>query len=236
MADTDSPKPTWNTTPNAIIRVGDRFGRLVALSEGHMVQRAAQTQRFIPVRCDCGSEKDVRASSLKDGVSTSCGCFKRELLAANATMLAKHGHSRKDRKTPEYRSWCSMKSRCSNPNVERYPLYGGRGITVCEQWQGKDGFANFVAHMGLRPDGMSIERRDTNGDYEPGNCYWAGPKVQANNTTRNRILECGGRSMTIAQWSEGTGIKAATIHRRIKCGWPVDKAINTPVRHLTQRR
>lgn len=232
MADLKSRTSAGKATPNPI-KAGDRFGRLVALSEGHLVQGSRQKNRYIPVRCDCGVEKDVRAASLKDGVIVSCGCYKLEVSAKRiGEQSLKHGHSRLSARRPEYGVWLTMKNRCSNPNVEKYPLYGGRGIKVCDRWLGEDGYANFIADMGPRPKGYSIERNDQNGDYEPGNCRWASPKEQANNTRRNHVIEWKGESLTVAQWSERIGIAGTTILFRLKKGWSVEDALTRPLRKM----
>lgn len=95
-----------------------------------------------------------------------------------------HGHAPAGRPTPEYAAWRNMLNRCTNPGVDSYPLYGARGITVCERWQT---FENFLADMGLRPAGHTLERRDSNGNYEPDNCRWATHAEQAQNTRVNKL-------------------------------------------------
>jgi hypothetical protein len=111
----------------------------------------------------------------------------RERTAQSGASRAKHGHSRKAEgnkrlTTPEYRSWKAMKERCRNPNAPNFHLYGGRGIKVCDEWQGPNGFATFLADMGQRPEGATLDRFPNNdGDYEPGNCRWADAKAQSSN-------------------------------------------------------
>ena len=90
----------------------------------------------------------------------------------------KHGHNRNGKRSPEYRAWGHMKDRCQNPNDKSYHNYGSRGIKVCERWQD---FRNFFADMGARPSGLTLERMDNDGNYEPGNCKWASYKEQNNN-------------------------------------------------------
>jgi hypothetical protein len=150
---------------------GQRFGRLTVLGKHHTdVYRMQHWQ----VRCDCGTGKVVRALSLRNGSTRSCGCLHRDT-------LFKHGESQssKQRETVEHKTWGSMKRRCLNPTVKRFKDYGGRGIGICERWHK---FENFLADMGRRPGmGYSLDRIDNEGNYEPGNCRWATAKEQAQN-------------------------------------------------------
>lgn len=127
--------------------------------------------------CVCGGEKVVPAESLVRGKSKSCGCKSDEMRSVNNT---KHGHTRFDGYTSgTYRSWHAMRQRCTRVKHKQYADYGGRGISVCERWSS---FENFLADMGERPDGMTLDRwPDTNGNYEPGNCRWATNSQQSLN-------------------------------------------------------
>ena len=122
--------------------------------------------------CICGTTRLVRERLLKSGRSQSCGCERNERISQSKT---KHGMSF----TPTYKSWRSMLDRCRNPGATKFPEYGGRGITVCDRWL--DSFENFLADMGERPAGKTLDRENVNGNYEPDNCRWATPKEQANN-------------------------------------------------------
>jgi len=133
---------------------GKRFGRWVALALHP--GRSRWREAMWLCRCDCSSERIVRGVSLRHGDTTSCGCFARE-------RATKHGLSR----TRTYRVWQGIKQRCFNPQAKHYSYYGGRGITVCERWLT---FENFYADMGDPPPGMSLDRIDPNGNYEPENC------------------------------------------------------------------
>ena len=136
---------------------------------------AKDRHRRVIARCDCGREAIVVFKNIKRGGSTGCKtCAARK----NAT---KHGAARTGQNTAEYRAWCSMITRCTNPNRKKWPDYGGRGITVCERW--RNSFENFLADMGPRPSPKhSVDRYPNNdGNYEPGNVRWATKAEQANN-------------------------------------------------------
>jgi hypothetical protein len=125
----------------------------------------------------------VLGCNLKAGTTKSCGCFNKE---QRFGLRARHRRS----KTLLYYSYRSMLSRCQNPNVKCYQYYGGIGVRVCARWSGKDGFENFLADMGERPPGTSLDRKDPWGNYEPGNCRWATPLVQGRNKRKHvRQLE-----------------------------------------------
>jgi transcriptional regulator of acetoin/glycerol metabolism len=106
-----------------------------------------------------------------------------------------------------------MRNRCNNPNSHRYHRYGGRGITVCERW---DDYRNFLADMGEAPAGKSIERKDSNKGYEPGNCYWATPKEQGANTMQNRMITVGGETFHLTEWARRLGIGPDVLWKRLK--------------------
>jgi hypothetical protein len=156
---------------------GQRFSCLTVIKRDGMTPDRKRV--LWHCRCDCGIELHVQAGNLKSGNSKSCGCLNRELISRRAIERSyKHGHSSRTETSPEYRSWAAMWGRCRCPNTPYYRLYGGRGVTVCERWTS---FENFLADMGLRPTGRSIDRIDPYGNYEPGNCRWATPKEQRAN-------------------------------------------------------
>jgi hypothetical protein len=129
--------------------------------------------------------------------------------------------------TREYNTWVGMKQRCLNPNAHAYDKYGGRGIRVCEQWLS---FAGFLADMGSRPEGASLERIDNDGDYQPGNCKWATRKEQARNTRNNHLVTAFGKSRPIIEWAEESGLSKHAIQMRlVKYGWSPEDAVSVPV-------
>lgn len=121
--------------------------------------------------------------------------------------------------------WRGMLSRCRNPKSKDFPRYGGRGITVCDRWLQ---FVNFLADMGERPAGMSLERLDGAEGYSPENCTWATPTQQARNRRGNVCITHDGRTATVAEWAERTGLERKTLEYRIRVGWPAERALTTP--------
>ena len=158
---------------NASDLTGQRFGKLVAEKPDG---RDAQGRIFWICACDCGKSKRVRASHLRSGAVTSCGCDRYKKVAEKVTS---HGHASGGKVSPIYTSWAQMHARCSNQNHNRFHRYGGRGIRVCDQWAT---FEGFLADMGEKPGSQySIDRINNDGNYEPGNCRFATYKQQAQN-------------------------------------------------------
>jgi ribosomal protein S27E len=153
---------------------GRRFGRLT------VVEQAPNGQGLrVRCRCDCGQETTVRAHNLAAGATRSCGCLVSDVGRALGLSARTHGHSNPE--TPTYRSWYAMVCRCRYPRNESWQWYGGRGVTVCDRWLGRDGFGNFLADMGERPQGTTLDRVNPEGNYEPSNCRWADAQTQATN-------------------------------------------------------
>ena len=169
-------------------------------------------------RCACGVEKSVTAQSLASGRSVSCGCYSREV---RSTVARTHGRSR----TKAYKAWTGMKGRCYNANDQKFADYGARGIYVCDAW--KENFEQFVLDMGEPAPGMSIDRIDNNGPYEPGNCRWATRREQQNNRRVNVLLAHDGIVRTTAEWAVASGLTQRTIRGRISRGWSIEDAIST---------
>lgn len=139
-------------------------------------------------------------------------------------------------KSAIYRTWGLIKQRCYNPTNASFPAYGGRGITMCDEW--RVDFAAFSRDMGPRPSSRhTIERIDNDGPYAPWNCRWATKTEQARNRRSTHLYEYAGRAATIPEWSEITGIKRSTLAQRVYgLGWGITRAIETPVRPRGLRR
>lgn len=165
-------------------------------------------------RCDCGTEKTYNLYDLSRGRTISCGCFARSLKGVLARSY-RHGHSVDRKPTPTLRCWHSMLTRCYNPASTGYHNYGGRGISVCERWRS---FENFLADMGERPSGMSIDRIDNDGNYEPSNCRWATRSEQTRNRRSTRYFETPVGPMLAGDIAAIAGIDRKTVYYRAAQG------------------
>lgn len=199
-----------------------QFGRLTVLRRG--TSPANDPRAYWVCHCDCGKIKTVSGGHLRSGASTSCGCYAKE-----QTSLRSKTHGM--RNSPEYGAWCGLRGRCHNKQHFAYHRYGGRGITVCKRWLGRNGFANFYKDMGPKPSRKyTIERIDNDGDYEPENCRWATLTEQQRNRSNNRRLTYKGKTKTITEWAEELGFKISTIQSRLNLyGWSVKKALSTSI-------
>jgi hypothetical protein len=152
---------------------GTKIGRWTVLE---YVGMKGKSNSYYSCRCDCGTLSTVSTQSLTSGNSTRC-------LHCRSGGHKIHGHNRNNKPTPTYKTWHTMKIRCSNPKSNRWKYYGGKGVKVCERW---NDFKNFLADMGERPVGMTLDRINTNGDYTPDNCKWSTYKEQNNNRRKRR--------------------------------------------------
>ena len=182
---------------------GKRFGRLLVIGRAETDSRGKLSWLC---KCDCGNEKTIRGDSLQGDRAKSCGCLQKEIASiGNRT----HGLS----KVPTYEVWYNMQHRCFNKNNHVYKNYGGRGITVCDRWLK---FENFYEDMGDKPKGLTLDRNDNHGNYEPSNCSWVTRKEQSRNIRSNRMIKYGGREQCMAEWAEEIGISQNALGCRLK--------------------
>ncbi len=197
---------------------GQRFGRLLVES---IAGSTARKQLLWNCRCDCGVQKIISGNSLRMGKTVSCGCFRREILSTSGI---KHGGS----SLRAFRAWQEMLRRCRDPNRPAYKDYGGRGIDIATRWLD---FTEFLADMGECPPGLTLERKNVNGNYEHGNCEWATKKAQSRNTRRTIYVEAFGQRVKLIDVCERFGVGRALVGDRINVlGWSVETALTTPKR------
>lgn len=198
-----------------------KYGRLSILSEIEKKPCVLRSGRVIYARqmrclCECGNVKDIVLSSLRKGATKSCGCLKKEV---DGTIQLTHGMTN----TREYGIWSAMKRRCYNKNCRDYKDYGGRGISVCQEWI--DSFEAFYRDMGPRPSARhSIDRIDPEGDYAKQNCRWASPILQASNKRNIRPIEAYGEAQTLIEWARRLGIPKTTLQRYVANGLSIEEA------------
>ena len=196
---------------------GQRFGRLVVVERAESKGKRTMWKCL----CDCGNTKVVGAGNLKNGHTTSCGCVWHEVVPeVNRSINTRHGMSQ----TKLHKAWANMRYRCFNPRCKCYDNYGGRGITICDKWNEFEPFMEWALNNGFA-DGMSLDRIDVNGNYEPSNCRWVSWEVQENNKRNSSYLTLNGQTYTISEWARITGLKDSTIRERIKRGWTVEDAL-----------
>lgn len=197
--------------------VGQRFERLLVI--GDVGKRDSSGSILWECLCDCGNLRHIRSASLLRGEYRSCGCWTKDRMRETPPAQT-HGGSN----TGTYRTWVVMKRRCTDEGFKDFPHYGGRGIKICSSWL--KSFANFLADMGERPEGMTLDRVDSEGDYCKGNCRWATRLTQGNNTSRNHRITYEGRTRTLAEWARITGIPYTRLRARINIlKWPTDRAL-----------
>lgn len=194
---------------------GQRFGRLTVIERAGSTPGGVSKWKCI---CDCGNIVIASCGNLKNGHTKSCGCLVKE--------KAKETHQTHGlRKTTLYSVWRGMLARCYDTNDRYYKNYGLRGIVVCEEWRNDfKAFYDWAMAHGYK-EGLSIDRKDTNGNYEPDNCRFVTMKVQQNNRTNNRLVTYGGRTKTVAEWADETGIPVKTLYNRLSKGMPIELAL-----------
>jgi len=201
-------------TLNLLLRT---FGRLKVIGKEEL---SYKNQVMWLCECACGGSKSVATGRLTSGRTRSCGCINKERFIT-------HGQAFKGKKSTEYNIWHNMRARCSSPKNSHYSDYGGRGITVCKEWQ--ESFEAFFSDMGERPMGLELDRTDNNKGYSPDNCRWATRTQQTRNRRGNVPVEYKGIKYTsVAELAESTGVTYLTLLSRINAGWPVHEAVTQP--------
>lgn len=228
---------------------GRAYGRLRVLRHAGWYQQPNGTRGSLwrclcdPALGGCGAEMDARVGKLNNGHTRSCGCLQKQ---QRGTGSITHGGTRKGARIPEFYVWAGMRDRCTCPGDERFPRYGGRGITICARWSD---FSAFYADMGARPSpAHTIDRIDNDRGYWCGNascadcdpagralnCRWATQKEQARNRSTSRMLEFRGERRCLAEWAEVLGMDQCVIGARLSTGWPVERALTEPVRRRAE--
>lgn len=212
---------------NVVDLTGQVFGALTVLELAE--KREGSSRIWWVCRCECGQTIEALGNTLARGMKKACGVDGHNWRPARGQTYIDP-----NRRTlqPEYKSWTAMKQRCLNPNDDNYSNYGARGIRVCDRWL--ESFEAFCADMGPRPGGMSIERNDVNGDYEPGNCRWATAKEQARNKRCTIYVEHDGARVNLAELVERLGLSYSVVKGRLDNGWTLEEALNEPVREPSE--
>jgi len=201
--------------PKSIDMTGRQYGRLTVLEP-------ASRKGYWYCKCQCGVKKQINGSSLRQRITSSCGCYRNERIRET-----KETHGKSNSKI--YRLWSMMHDRCTNPANKYFKNYGGRGITVCPKWAS---FEAFYADMGDMPDGMSLERIKNNKGYSKENCKWATRKEQSRNRRSNRLLTYQGITQSLVQWAEHLGVNYNTLNSRVQRGWSDERVLTQPIKTI----
>ncbi len=203
---------------------GQRFGRLVVIRYLYTEQHR-RTAVWL-CKCSCGKETRVRTDSLTGGKTQSCGCLQSENAFNIGKDNIKHGliHHRL------YRIYNGMKARCLKPTSQAYKNYGGRGISICEEWEKSfQNFYDWAINNGYKPE-LSIDRIDNNGDYCPKNCRWANSKTQARNSRTGHFLTYNGETHCLIEWAEKLNIPVSRLRWRYQHGWTTEQILTKTTR------
>lgn len=201
------------------IKPGDVFDRLTVVRFAGTNKYRTKTWECL---CACGNIRIVRGTELRSGRQKSCGCHRTEIFIARNT---EHGHTSRAKTSPTYTSWKKMIARCTNKNYYQYKNYGGRGITVCEEWRD---FTVFLRDMGERPKGKELDRIDNDLGYSVSNCRWATHTQNNRNKRNNRLVTYKGETRCAREWAEKLGIDYHTLQYRLN-KWSVKDAFERPV-------
>jgi hypothetical protein len=211
--------------PAFIDRTGHKYGRLTVTDFDQ--QKSTKKRKFWICICECGNTKTINADNLNGGRTKSCGCLNTENQLIQAKKRKKWGK----KLLPTRHVWQLMIRRCYNSKDNVYCHYGARGISVCDRWHE---FENFLKDMGVKPEKLSLERKNVNENYCPENCCWATPKEQARNRTNTKWVTIHSNSKSAAEWCEIYNIPQSLFCARLSRGWDPLKALTTPPRPISQ--
>ncbi len=191
---------------------GQKFGRLTFLRQApDKIKPSGAHSKMWECKCDCGNIKIISRSSLVSGDTVSCGCYHKEHAHDYGK---KHGLTN----TKLYTKWSGIVQRCTNPNAIHYDMYGGRGITICDEWRNDFySFYSWSIENGYK-DGLTIDRIDNNKGYYPENCRWTDLETQANNTRRNHYITYNNETKTLTQWARLLNVNVETLRYRVNHG------------------
>ena len=209
---------------------GQRFGKLTVIKFSKDVQSGNRKRKYWLCRCDCGNIKEVRTDCLTSGNVKSCGCLHIENSYKNLTDKYRFKPKYEIQNKRLYHIWNGMKHRCYNSEDEKYHRYGGRGISICDEWLNFDNFAKWSLNNGYA-DNLSIDRINNDGNYEPSNCRWTNNKQQCRNRRTNIKTQYNGKEMTLIEISEITNIPYVTLNDRYHRGDRGDRLIR-PVKKI----
>ena len=199
--------------------VNQKFDKLLVIEKTDV---RISKKVFWKCLCDCGNIKYVQTYHLTKGIIQSCGCSSTKYKQTEFTK-------------PLYIIWQGMKNRCYNPKHENYVNYNGKGISICDEW--KDDFElfyNWSISNGYKK-GLSIDRINNNGNYEPSNCRWVTKREQMWNTSKNKIIEYKNETRCMAEWCDILNLNYETIQSRFHRGWNVEKTFETPIRKINKK-
>lgn len=209
---------------NRIDLTGNRFGRLVAQSFAYTSPKDGLA--YWTCLCDCGKTCEKRTKTLRNGTATSCGCYHRERAKEANTTHGLGSRRSEAGEHPIYRAWMALRRRCDYTKGNRYSSYGGRGITYDPRWATFEAFRDDM--LPTWKQGLTLERKDVNGNYCKDNCTWITHSEQMKNMRKTIRLEFKGKTQSVEEWSKETGIDYGTITYRLRAGWPVAKALTKP--------
>lgn len=199
--------------------VGKRFGRLEVI---RLYEKTQNGNRWL-CKCDCGNQAIVYDRNLRAG-TRSCGCLHKELARESHTT---HGKAN----TRLFRIWVGMRHRCRNEKLREYKYYGGKGVSVCNEWNNSfEKFEEWAILHGYN-ELLTLDRIDVNGNYEPNNCRWVTNEEQQANKSNTMFLTYNGKTLRAKEWEAITGIPYQTIMQRLRYGWSVERIFTTPIRH-----